>query len=126
MNTAYHYSYLNDSVEFREILKDYGAADNTILNLRGKNAKDFSHYMKFNEDDDEGPVPESEGACVDVGIVGGDSTCSVPPLPSAACFPTCCPLSVPGAAAFDTALPPRPLPRLTHPAAPLSVPCCPR
>jgi len=51
---------LNDSVEYREILKDYGCADETIMNRRGKTAKDFSHYMKYNEDDDEVPDEETE------------------------------------------------------------------
>jgi len=60
MNTAYHYSYLNESVEYREILKDYGCADNTHMNRRGKTAKDFSHSMKFDADDEEAPDDETE------------------------------------------------------------------
>lgn len=30
------------------------------MNRRGKTAKDFSHYMKYNEDDDEMPEGEDE------------------------------------------------------------------
>ena len=60
LNTALHYSYLNESVEFKEVLKDNNATNLAIMNRRGKNAKDFSHYMKWDSDDEEAPDGEDE------------------------------------------------------------------
>eukprot|EP00351_Strombidinopsis_sp_SopsisLIS2011_P000435 CAMPEP_0116874752 /NCGR_PEP_ID=MMETSP0463-20121206/6314_1 /TAXON_ID=181622 /ORGANISM="Strombidinopsis sp, Strain SopsisLIS2011" /LENGTH=119 /DNA_ID=CAMNT_0004518911 /DNA_START=852 /DNA_END=1211 /DNA_ORIENTATION=- len=60
MNTALHYSYLNDSVEFREVLLENEAANLGIMNRRGKNAKDYSHRIKWDSDDEEAPEDENE------------------------------------------------------------------
>lgn len=59
LNTSLHYSYLNDDAEYREVLRENDAADEAALNRRGKNAKAFSHKMKYDSEDEE--VNDEEG-----------------------------------------------------------------
>lgn len=60
LNTAFHYSYLNDDAEFREVLREGKAADDAALNRRGKSAKAFSHKMKYDSEDEEINDEETE------------------------------------------------------------------
>jgi len=60
LNTALHYSYLNDEAEYREVLKENKAADKDSLNRRGKTAKAFSHKSKYDSEDEEIDEDEDE------------------------------------------------------------------